>query len=139
MRKDHRLKEALDIRRIDEVLVSYTDHGYDFCVQDDVNLDQPQLVLVTIACMYKLIKANPSRFTEPTVGVEKDECVWGIHHEDWQRAYAVIFYVKYRREYFARCPNAGQAEYMRAGRAKVDCFAYATPDVIAAVAARQGM
>ncbi|PKK50361.1 hypothetical protein CI102_3242 [Trichoderma harzianum] len=141
MRADHWLKAFLDNGRTDEVLVWGSILGYpNFGVQNHANhanLFQLDSVLTAIACMYKLIKANPSRFREPTEGLE-NECVWGIHHEDWQRAHAVITFVKYRRAFFRHCPEGGPGKYWNTRLRKARCYAYATPDVIASVAARQG-
>ncbi|KAL6819381.1 hypothetical protein J3E69DRAFT_342399 [Trichoderma sp. SZMC 28015] len=86
--------------------------------------------------MYKLIKANPSRFREPTEGLE-NRCVWGIHHEDWQRAQAVIWFVKLRRARHGRCPQAGPDKYLAYYSNEVTLYAYATLDVMAMVAARE--
>ncbi|KAL6798765.1 hypothetical protein J3E68DRAFT_301572 [Trichoderma sp. SZMC 28012] len=142
MRADHWLKVFLDNGRTDEVLVWGSILGLNFRVQNHANhanhanLFQLEPVLTAIACMYKLIKANPSRFREPTEGLE-NECVWGIHHEDWQRAHAIIIFVKYRRAFFRHCPDVGPAKYWNTRSKKARCYAYATPDVIASVAARQ--
>ncbi|KKO99202.1 hypothetical protein THAR02_08680 [Trichoderma harzianum] len=143
MRPDHWLKASLDNGRTDEVLVWESILGLpNFRVQNHANhanhanLFKLDPVLTAIACMYKLIKANPSRFRELTEGLE-NECVWGIHHEDWQRAYAIIIFVKYRRAFFRHCPEGGPSKYWGSRSKKAKCYAYATPDVIASVAARQ--
>lgn len=137
MREDYRLKAVLDNGRTDEVLVcGYI--GYPgFRVQNHASLSELNPVLTVIACMYKLIKANPLRFWELPFDVE-NELVWGIHHENWQRAHAVIHFIKYRRTDFAHCPDAGPRKYENSKLYEPRCYAYATPDLIASVAARQG-
>ncbi|KAK4060039.1 uncharacterized protein Triagg1_10888 [Trichoderma aggressivum f. europaeum] len=121
-----------------DFIVSYRrGHLKSLTVRNWANLDELVPVLTVIACMYKLIMSNLLRFMESTVGLE-NECVWDIHHEDWQRAYAVIAFVKTRRANFNRCPRAGSPKYTACRKFTPECFAYASPDVIDPVAARQG-
>lgn len=135
-RDDYLLKEALDRGRIDEVLVSFKRWDAEPRVQNHAHLFEVDFVLSVIACIYKVIKANPSRFREPTEGLE-NQCVWGIHHEDWQRAHAVIWFVKRRRSRAGRCPQVGPDKYKGYCAINVGPYAYATLDVMASVAARQ--
>lgn len=137
MREDYRLKAFLDHGRTDEVLVCGSIGYPGFRVQNHASLFELDPVLTVIACMYKLIKANPIRFWELPFDLE-DELVWGIHHENWQRAHAVMQFVKCRRTDFANCPDAGPRKYVNSKFVKATCYAYATPDLIASVTGRQG-
>lgn len=96
-------------------------------------------ILSVIACMYKLIKANPGRFCEAVKNKDGnllDECTWGIHHEDWLRAQTVVYFVKNRRAKAKECPEPGQVVYTsERGRIEhSEIYGYATLDVLASVA-----
>lgn len=51
----------------------------------------PDYPLSLLSACYRLIKAYPLRFCH-TGSLDSMEYVWGIHHEDWMRAHAVIIF-----------------------------------------------
>ncbi|KAL6793447.1 hypothetical protein GGI42DRAFT_334380 [Trichoderma sp. SZMC 28013] len=129
MKADHPLKAILDGGETDEVLVSCIDTPGNLktmIVQNWANIDELDPALTVIACMYKLIMANLLRFMEPTEGFE-NECIWDIHHEDWQRAHAIIIFTKRRRANFKSCPRAGSPKYKRFQPYEPEFCAYAPP------------
>jgi hypothetical protein len=123
------LKDALDKSEPDTVLVGYCTDDPLFHRQELVRMDEVEPTFTVMACIYKLIKANPARFKEPTTGLDH-ECAWGIHHEDWQRALEVIYFTKKRRADFGNCPVKGKYKYDHFRRCDEYIHAYATPYVI---------
>lgn len=84
------LKLALDTSRPDQILVSsipfqqkLVENGHNITLRD---IDP---VLSVLAATYKLAKAHPNRFCQQQP-LQPSEHTWGLHHEDWMRAYAVI-------------------------------------------------
>lgn len=84
------LKLALDTSRPDQVLVSSIPFQQKL-VEDEHNITLKDIdpILSILAASYKLAKAHPNRFCQQQPH-KPIEYVWGLHHEDWTRAYAVI-------------------------------------------------
>lgn len=84
------LKLALDTSRPDQILVSCTPFQQKL-VGDGHNITLKDIdpILSILAATYKLAKAYPSRFCQQQ-SLQPSEHTWGLHHEDWMRAYAVI-------------------------------------------------
>lgn len=89
-KKDLRwLRLALDTSRPDQILVSSTQSRQQLVEDElDVTLRDIDPELSLLAASYKLIKAYPNRFCQRQPR-KQNEYTWGIHHEDWMRAYAV--------------------------------------------------
>lgn len=84
------LKLALDTSRPDQILVS-SSRSQQKLVEDEHNITLRDIdpALSVLAASYKLIITHPSRFCQQQPQ-EPNENTWGIHHEEWMRAYAVI-------------------------------------------------
>lgn len=84
------LKLALDASRPDQILVSSTPFQQKLVeVGHNTTLKDIDPVLSILAASYKLAKAHPNRFCQQQPQ-NPTEYAWGLHHEDWMRAYAVI-------------------------------------------------
>jgi hypothetical protein len=84
------LKLALDTSRPDQLLVSSIPFQQKLIGDENITtLEDIDPTLSILAASYKLAKAHPNRFCQqkPQKLVEYS---WGLHHEDWMRAYAVI-------------------------------------------------
>lgn len=95
------LKLALDTSRPNQVLVSSVPFQQKL-VGDEQNITLIDIdpILSILAASYKLAKAHPSRFCQqqPHPPIEH---IWGLHHEDWMRAYAVTTFSCARHIWFA--------------------------------------
>jgi hypothetical protein len=65
--------------------------GFRFVDEDDVSTAVPDYSFSLLAACYKLMKSHPLRFCH-SGSLKPEEYVWGIHHEDWMRAHAVIVF-----------------------------------------------
>ncbi|KAK1249352.1 hypothetical protein MKX07_002868 [Trichoderma sp. CBMAI-0711] len=81
-------KDSLDGRKPSQVMVL---PGFRFVDEDDVSTAVPDYSLSLLSACYKLMKSHPLRFCH-SGSLEPEEYVWGIHHEDWMRAHAVIVF-----------------------------------------------
>lgn len=81
-------KDSLDGRKPSQVMVL---PGFRFVDEDDVSTAVPDYSFSLLAACYKLMKSHPLRFCH-SGSLKPEEYVWGIHHEDWMRAHAVIVF-----------------------------------------------
>ncbi|KAL7907902.1 P-loop containing nucleoside triphosphate hydrolase protein [Trichoderma velutinum] len=77
---------------------------------------------------------NPERFCQKS-SENTEEYIWGFHHEDWQRAYALIVFVKSRRIKTTEVPERGPMQYIgvRGKTDKSEIYSFASLDVLSTV------
>ncbi|PTB39400.1 hypothetical protein M441DRAFT_460351 [Trichoderma asperellum CBS 433.97] len=133
------IKLALDTSRPDQFLVSSMQSQQNL-VEDELNATMEDIdpALSLLAASYKLIRAYPSRFCQRS-SPQIYEYTWGIHQEDWMRAYAVVTFTCAKHVLFAsqyeRNPNVALSDALEPYFSKEiqnsEFFGYVTDELLA--------
>lgn len=109
-------------------------------VEDELNATMEDIdpALSLLAASYKLIRAYPSRFCQRS-SPQIYEYTWGIHQEDWMRAYAVVTFTCAKHVLFAsqyeRNPNVALSDALEPYFSKEiqnsEFFGYVTDELLA--------
>lgn len=98
------------------------------------DIKEMDAILTLLGAIYKLMVLNHERFCQKSSENTK-EYTWGFHHEDWQRAYAIIAFVKGRRTKTIEVPERGPMQYIgvRGKIENAEIYGFATLEILSTV------